>query len=645
MIKKNILAAVVCACLLIPGGIFKSAMISADEFCPLDSLKPRKVKSLDSLKRVPVLHQGRIKPFETYSKNILLQFSGREHYQKESACEWMARFLFAPRTTSDDKIFIVNHPEILEALKIGPQKNRRYSFRQLDSGFEKLKVLVDVSQGIAEKNQSIVDKELIRVYENLLLYIRLSGAFGFAIPHPDFTFPNNEIVNELQLPPHPGRSYSFFDILEKSEKLRQLAQSLDKKDQTNWSTEEKNAANIISTLLFWTDHYADCPLGIIPTKDQANEEWMSPMDTIIDNFFDPVYHDEVENLRDMTLNYWDGSQLEFDLAVRAFTDSVLKYASAKEQKAIGKIPLELFYNRLNLFLWAKFFYAVGFMLFLCSLLFEQNRMYRPALMATVLGFCPHLLAMMLRILIMSRPPVSNLFETFIFVGVISVVLGFILEAVNKNWLGLVVSNSCGLILLLIAGKFSTEGDTMQMLVAVLNSNFWLSTHVLAITTGYAGCCVAGIMGHIYILQALSNSVETKNRLEITHNNMLGILGFGLTMAFLGTTLGGIWADQSWGRFWGWDPKENGALMIVLWAAIVFHARIAKIVNPLGVAVGCILALMNVVWAWFGVNLLSVGLHSYGFTSGIANTLIAYFLMEVLFISISVFILGQKKIKF
>ena len=185
---------------------------------------------------------------------------------------------------------------------------------------------------------------------------------------------------------------------------------------------------------------------------------------------------------------------------------------------------------------------------------------------------------------------------------------------------------------------------MQMLVAVLNSNFWLSTHVIAITTGYAGCCVAGLMGHIYVLQALGQP-HNKKRLEVTYYNMLGILGFGLTMSFLGTTLGGIWADQSWGRFWGWDPKENGALMIVLWSAIVFHSRIAKVINPLGVAVGCILGLVNVVWAWLGVNLLSVGLHSYGFTSGIANMLIVYVLLEIVFIAVTVLILGKKDFKF
>ena len=174
----------------------------------------------------------------------------------------------------------------------------------------------------------------------------------------------------------------------------------------------------------------------------------------------------------------------------------------------------------------------------------------------------------------------------------------------------------------------------------LNSNFWLGTHVLSITTGYAGVCVAGILGHVYILQTLARPKE-KMLHETTYRNILGVLGFGLTMSFLGTNLGGIWADQSWGRFWGWDPKENGAMLIVLWCAIIFHAWIGKLIGPLGVAVASALGIIVVAWAWFGVNFLSVGLHSYGFTSGAATGLITYVVCEILFLAIAAPILNKK----
>jgi ABC-type transport system involved in cytochrome c biogenesis permease subunit len=181
---------------------------------------------------------------------------------------------------------------------------------------------------------------------------------------------------------------------------------------------------------------------------------------------------------------------------------------------------------------------------------------------------------------------------------------------------------------------------MKMLVAVLDSNFWLGIHVPNITLGYAACCVAGVLGHIYIIQGLV-SPRAKARLDSTYKMLMLSLGLGLTLAFFGTMLGGIWADQSWGRFWGWDPKENGALMIVLWCALIFHARIAKLIGPLGVAVLSSILLLVVMWAWFGVNLLSVGLHSYGFASGAAAGFTAYFCAEVLFLALAAPIVLKK----
>ncbi len=619
-----------------------SSLSFAQAVCPLDSLKPKQVKSLESIKDIAVLDQGRIKPLETYGKNLLLQLSGKSHYQKEKAIHWTARFLFAPRTTYDDKIFLINNPDIPEALRITPHKDRRYSYRELEPGFDKLKELAGVIQSMDEKNLSVVDKEILRVYGNLFLYIQLSGAFSYAIPHPDFLIEDAEVKKTMGLAENQDH-FSFLDILNQSAQMEEISKKLDQKTENEWNDTEKRIVQIFGALNFWTEHYADCPIGLIPSADLRNEEWYSPMDTILIEFNHSNDHREIKLLRDLAVAYWNGTQLEFDMSARAFKDSINARLSPHEKKSVERFSLELMYNKLNFLFWAKCVYLLAFLIFLISLISSRKFLYPTAVILTLTGFVFHLIALVLRILIMARPPVTNLFETFIFVGLISAALGLILERINKNWLGVAVSSFSGYILLTIAGKFGSDGDTMQMLVAVLNSNFWLSTHVIAITIGYAGCCVAGVMGHIYILQLLSSKVDQRSQ-EITFQNMLGVLGFGLTMSFLGTTLGGIWADQSWGRFWGWDPKENGALMIVLWSSIIFHARLAKIINPLGVAVGCVLTLVNVVWAWFGVNLLSVGLHSYGFTSGLANTLYVYLCVEIIFISVTVLILGQKNIK-
>jgi ABC-type transport system involved in cytochrome c biogenesis permease subunit len=166
---------------------------------------------------------------------------------------------------------------------------------------------------------------------------------------------------------------------------------------------------------------------------------------------------------------------------------------------------------------------------------------------------------------------------------------------------------------------------------VLNSNFWLTTHIMTVTLGYAGCCCAGIISHVYLIKKLFlNTPEEK--LVSTSSSLYGILAFGLVFTVIGTMLGGMWADQSWGRFWGWDPKENGALLIILWCAVVFHARAAKLVKDQGFAVGAILSLILVMFAWIGVNLLGIGMHSYGFTTTGVTILYAFMIFEAVFLA-------------
>jgi len=202
---------------------------------------------------------------------------------------------------------------------------------------------------------------------------------------------------------------------------------------------------------------------------------------------------------------------------------------------------------------------------------------------------------------------------------------------QKNGLGLFAGSFVALTFLFVANRFAAEGDTMHKVVAVLASNFWLSTHVLAVTTGYAGVWIAGVFGHIWlILKAIGKDKET---LEKVRYPMEGLLGFGLTFAFLGTMLGGVWADQSWGRFWGWDPKENGALLIVLWTAVIYHARVAGMIRDIGTAVGTVIGCIMVMMAWLGVNLLGIGLHSYGFTNAMAAGFYGYILVEVVFLAV------------
>ena len=210
---------------------------------------------------------------------------------------------------------------------------------------------------------------------------------------------------------------------------------------------------------------------------------------------------------------------------------------------------------------------------------------------------------------------------------------------------------------------------MEMLRAVLDTNFWLATHVITITLGYSATFAAGLLAILYIFLGVftpllpqpigagarmspSAALPSVTGLEpvrmattlpttpplprgegelarsaqspvadpgsqITLGQSLStmvyaIVCFATLFSFIGTVLGGIWADQSWGRFWGWDPKENGALLIVIWNALILHARWGDLVGDRGIMNLAIFGNIVTSFSWFGVNMLGIGLHSYGF---------------------------------
>ncbi len=616
-------------------GLFMAKTALSQPICPLKgSLSGREgIKSFEVFKRIPILENGRVKPLETYAQNVLLQFSGKRTFNQKPAISWLARLLFSPESTRQDKIFLINNPAIPESLGIKPDLKRRYSFAEIESQVDHVRQLATAAKQIDSKERDIVENELIRLWDNIRLYSSLSLSFSFAMPHNDFTLTDRENLEQLALP-SSQKQFSFIDIALRAKNLQKMTRSLEALPSDHWSPAQQELLQVVDHLFQWSVLYHDLPFRIIPSYTDRDQSWYSPWDVMTGALTEIQGRVELLALRDMLVSYDNSDQLEFDLAGKIFSKAIHQRMESENLSAIKNINLEIFYNQAQLFLWAKCLYGIIFLFFLISLINHSSRIYNLSWILLGIGFLAQLISMLIRVAILHRPPVSNLYETFIFVGFIAVLVGMIIEYFNREWIGMVISSLCGFVFLTIAGKFSMEGDTLQMLVAVLNSNFWLSTHVLSITTGYAGVCVAGIVGHIYILQSIFGKRD-KNKLERTYHILVGTLGFGLIMAFLGTNLGGIWADQSWGRFWGWDPKENGALLIILWTAILFHAKIAKIIGPFGLAVGSVIGIMVVMWAWFGVNLLSVGLHSYGFTSGLAVNLGVYYGLQILFLVIAV----------
>jgi ABC-type transport system involved in cytochrome c biogenesis permease subunit len=235
---------------------------------------------------------------------------------------------------------------------------------------------------------------------------------------------------------------------------------------------------------------------------------------------------------------------------------------------------------------------------------------------------------------MDRPLVfvTNLYSTAVFIGWSAVFIGLFVERVIPIGLGNVVASVVGAATGILAHNLAASSDTLEMMVAVLDTNFWLATHVTTINLGYAATYFAGVIGIVYLVIGvftpalnqpfLVNGTNPSSRGQtlgrVIGQVMYGVICLATLLSFVGTVLGGIWADQSWGRFWGWDPKENGAVLIVLWNALILHARWCGLVKDRGIAVLTLGGGMVTTWSYFGTNQLGVGLHNYGFNNALAT---------------------------
>jgi len=602
--------------------------------------------SLEQLSKIVIMESGRIKPLDTFAQNMLKQFSGRSRYRQDSAVQWLARVLFTPEQSYDDKVFLVTNPEVLDSIgveRLGKARDR-YSFSQMKKGIIKLRQLAVKASKIEGKSRSFIENEIITLYNKLYIYQQLASSFQFLFPHPDFAVTNAETLGILGLPTNK-KDFNFFDILEKKGKILEVITAVEKKEKKEWTGVEKEIVKISKNMMGWAHYYRELPLAILPgpggVQGDREEKWLSPWD-ILSPRGDGTISKELYLMRNFVRAYGNNNQEAFDRAVQAFNALILEQAGGRiREKAIS---LEIFYNNVDPFYKSKFFYGFSVLFLLLSFIGLKKWFYRLGFLLLAVGFLLHLFGTLARMHIMQRPPVTNLYETFIFTGLITALLGMILEFSKKKNIGILTGGLAGLVMLMIAGKYALEGDTMGMLVAVLDSNFWLASHVITIILGYAGIVLSGFIGHVYLIQKIFRPWK-KEMLKNTFQAVYAVQAFGIIFTFLGTVLGGIWADQSWGRFWGWDPKENGALLILLWSALLFHAKLTGWIKEAGMAFGTIVGVIAVALAWFGVNLLGVGLHSYGFTSGVARTLFIFIIFECLFMIVTALMLtsGKKQV--
>ncbi|MDR2845130.1 MAG: cytochrome c biogenesis protein ResB [Puniceicoccales bacterium] len=288
------------------------------------------------------------------------------------------------------------------------------------------------------------------------------------------------------------------------------------------------------------------------------------------------------------------------------------YRATAPELPAAKIAAEVVFNRVEPFFKILCLYVAAFLLVCAGWVANSRRVLAGARWAVAGIFLLHTVALVARMWIQGRPPVTNLYSSAVFVAWGAVLLGVVVERFLKNGIGSAAAAIVGFASLIIAHHLAMSGDTLNMMVAVLDSNFWLTTHVVTITFGYAAMFVAGLLGALFLVLRVCNRLDATSRASL-ERVVYGVMCFATLLSFTGTMLGGVWADQSWGRFWGWDPKENGALLIVLWCAVYLHTRWGRLLGATGLMQLVVVGNIITAASWFGTNLLGVGLHSYGFT--------------------------------
>ncbi len=526
--------------------------------------RPVRGFDLDAFGRLPVLDGGRVKPIDSVARNSLMVIRAAQSFQHAGrtvgAEEWLLDTMFRPELADAQPIFQIDDPDVLGLIGLPQTSQRRFAFTALAPYLQVIEQQATAAERIDAKQRTRFQGAVVNLAQRVFLYFRLKNTIQIER--------SPGLIMELGTADAPASQ-------QRQEALTQLA------------------------------HFRP----ILPKEGAPPEAWRSTGEALRGAAVGER-EPQLAGWARVGLAWFAQDAASFDRAVSELRAGA--HAAAPRLDAVGQVEREVIFNRAEPFYTGMVIYVLALLVLFASWL-RWGEVLRPAAYGLlVAGATVHTLGLAWRVIIQGRPPVTNLYSSAVFVGWGAVVLGVVIERIYRKGFGTAVAAASGFASLIVAHHLSTDGDTMEMMRAVLDSNFWLATHVVTITIGYSGTFLAGAIAIGWTLrQHLAPRLEPGTGKALS-SMVYGVVCFALFFSFLGTVLGGIWADQSWGRFWGWDPKENGALLIVLWNAIILHARWGGFVRERGIMTMAIFGNVITSLSWFGVNMLGVGLHSYGF---------------------------------
>jgi len=534
--------------------------------------------------RLPVVANGRVQPLDSLARNHLLAMQAKQAVPGEgspaSPAAWLAELAFQPALADTRKIFQIHHDEVLGLTGLSRGKQKSFSFHELQPAFPALQREAARIEQIDAQARSSYEKALMRLTRNLTAYNQLKHALAL---------PRMENIEA--------------EMLQLVDRVAAALAAAEKKEAPDAALMDDASARM-REMLAWEPM---CEVYAVPTGKGA-DSWRKLPDAVIDAVETRTLPAAAVAYARMGDAYRAGNVAAFDAAITDYQQWLAK----QQPSHANKSRAESLFNRCAPFYLTMVVYVAAFLVAVLSWLRMGSTLRKAAFRMLLIGFAVHTAGLLTRMLLEGRPPVTNLYSSAIFIGWGVLVLSILLECYHRNAIGTAVAAVVGFVTLLIAHHLSLSGDTLEMMRAVLDTNVWLATHVVIITLGYSANFLAGGIAIAWILGRRFASISESSSASM-RGMVYGIICFATLASFVGTVLGGIWADQSWGRFWGWDPKENGALLIVLWNAIILHARWGGMVRDRGIMVMAVMGNVITSWSWFGTNMLGIGLHSYGFT--------------------------------
>ena len=672
----------------------------------LSESPPENELQVSAFSQLPIVYQGRVKPFDTLARNSLRIISEKTTFkghkgERRGASQWLIDVIAHTDRSLDEKVFRIENFDVLHTLGLSRRKGFRYAYNEMAPRIDAFKKQVQQARSADKVDLSVYQKKVLELNNKIELFLALREAHR--VPEgKSGTVEIDQLANIAMVGAQLAQSKAPRAVpgVDTGREWEPLATALSVNAIREYASEHNFAttaemtdaltANVFSeenfpqlindNIIMMIEQIvrtqnpelpaaalrqqalraaANLPDEMRKTIETAAQRQVAQSQsmvraqigqdlTIINGSTDlkaPI-NEAAKTMAAALLAYRSDNVDRFNRELEKYQQQLAAAAPAElaapptlTGRAVDTLfgsfyGLEVYFNKVAPFSTAGWMYLLAFLLATAGLLIWHRPLNRAALWIIILAFCIQSLALLARIYISGRPPVTNLYSSAIFIGWGCVLLAIILELIYKLGIGNIIAAAVGFLTLRVAYGLAADGDTLTVLQAVLDTQFWLATHVVCITLGYATTFLAGGLGALFILFFAAEyfgATFSRDLHRALPRMIYGVLCFAIFFSFVGTVLGGLWADDSWGRFWGWDPKENGALMIVLWNALVLHARWAGLVKARGLAVLAVVGNITTTWSWFGVNELGVGLHSYGFTEGVLRILSWFVLSQLLLI--------------